>query len=110
MTVKKQKADYTGPVVYELYRMVPPGKTLFFYTVNHEYFYAQDQPKLQNKIKMNIKNIEFYEEVEDDGRPPDSDEEEEEQSVCNYSLGIMNYTSGKPKSVIDEEYKPKSKH
>jgi NLR family CARD domain-containing protein 3 len=109
MTQKKQKDGYSGQVVYELYRMVPPGKTLYFYTVNHEYFYAQDQPKLQNKIKMNIKNIEFYEEIEDDGRPPESDEEEEE-SVFSYSLGIMNYTSGKPKSVIDEEYNPKNKH
>lgn len=60
--------------------MVPPGKSMYFYTVNHEYFYAKDQPKINCKAKIHIRNIEFIEVMEDDGRPPDSDEEEEDQA------------------------------
>lgn len=53
---------------------------MYFYTVNHEYFYAKDQPKINCKAKIHIRNIEFIEVMEDDGRPPDSDEEEEDQA------------------------------
>lgn len=97
-----------GPVRYVLTRMVPPGKSMYFFTVNHESFHAQDHPKVYNKIKIRIKNVEFDEVMEDDGRPPDSDEEEEE-TVFSYSIGVMNYTSGKTKSVLDEDYRPINK-
>ena len=108
MIQKEQESD-DEPITYYLYRMVPPGKSLYFYTSNHELEYAQDQPKIYNKIKLNIKHIEFDEVMEDDGRPPDSDEEEEE-SIFNYSISIMNITSGKTRPVLDEDYHPLCKH
>ena len=108
MLQKNQLSD-DDPVIYYIYRMVPPGKTLYFYTSNHELEYANDQPKIYNKIKLNIKHIEFDEVLEDDGRPPDSDEEEEE-TIFNYSLSIMNVTSGKTKTILDENYNSILRH
>ena len=107
--IQKEQESSSDPVVYYLYRMVPPGKSMYFFTVNHELQYAQDHPKIYNKIKLEIKHIEFDEELEDDGRPPDSDEEEEE-TIFNYSISIMNWTSGKTKSILDEYYNPNNRH
>lgn len=107
--LKVEPKSSKDSVKYVLYRMVPPGKSMYFFTVNHEYFHALDHPKSYNKIKINIKNVEFDEALEDDGRPPDSDDEAEEESVFSYSIGVMNYTSGKPFNVLDEDYTPMNK-
>lgn len=106
--VRVESTKKSAPVSYMLERMVPPGKSMYFYTVNHEHFYAKDALKVIHNNPVIIKNIEFDEVVEDDGRPPDSDEEEEE-SIFSYSIPIMNYTSGKTRQVLDEDYKPISK-
>lgn len=109
MTKRKTKRE-SDPVVYEIFRMVPPGKSEYFYTVNHEEFFAQDQPKVYSKIKTIIKNIEFEEVLEDDGRPLDSEHElEDEQTEFNYSIAIMNFTSGKTKPVVNDSYVPVNK-
>lgn len=105
----KDERHHDGRVRYYVYRMVPPGKIYYFFTINHEAQYAQDHPKIAKKIKFKVKNIEFDELVEDDGRPPDSDEEEEEK-IFSFSLGVMNFTSGRTKQVLDEEYEPIPKH
>lgn len=109
LMLRREPRSSKESVTYILYRMVPPGKTTYFYTVNHEAFHALDQPKVYHKMKLKIKNVEFDEVIEDDGRPPDSDEEEEEERIFSYSVGIMNYTTGKPKPVLDEDYLPISK-
>lgn len=109
LMMRREARSSKEPVTYILYRMVPPGKTMYFYTVNHEAFHALDQLKVSHKMKINIKNVEFDEVIEDDGRPPDSDEEEEEERIFSYSVGVMNYTVGKPKPVLDEDYKPINK-
>lgn len=106
--VKVDPVSKHAPVTYTLERMIPPGKSMYFYTVNHEHFYAKDAQKVIHNNPVIIKNIEFDEVIEDDGRPPESDEEEEE-SIFSYSIPIMNYTSGKTRQVLDEDYKPISK-
>jgi len=102
---KVESSSGTNNVKYVLHRMVPAGKSMYFFTVNHEYFFARDHPKILNKIPIRIHKVEFDEVLEDDGRPPDSDEEEEE-TVFDYSIGTMNYTSGRPKEALDDEYLP----
>ena len=101
--IKEETLNATGEVKYFVYRMVPPGKVSYFFTINHEVNYAQDHPKVAKKIKYRVKNVEFNEVMEDDGRPPDSDEEEEE-TVFNYSIGVMNFRFGRPRPVLDEDY------
>lgn len=76
--MQKVEGGWKSADTYEITRMVPPGKSMYFFTVNHEYFHAKDHPKVNCKVKINIRDVEFFEVMEDDGRPPDSDEEEEE--------------------------------
>lgn len=44
--IKEETLNATGEVKYFVYRMVPPGKVSYFFTINHEVNYAQDHPKV----------------------------------------------------------------
>ena len=106
---KEETLSVNNEIKYSVFRMVPPGNVSYFFTINHEVNYAQDQPKIAKKIKYRVKNIEFSEVMEYDGRPPDSDEEEEE-TVFNYSIEVMNYRFGRPRPVLDEDYNEVNKN
>jgi len=105
LMMRVEPTNKNKPITYVLHRMVPPGKSIYFFTINHEYFYAKDHLKLQNRVSLLVKNVKFNEVLEDDGRPPDSDDDEEETEF-SYMIKMINYTSGKPKEVLNKQYEP----
>lgn len=76
---------------YKYTTMLPPGKVLYFFTLNKLVVHATDHSKLTQKYTQTISNIEHYDEIK------------------TYKIAKFHYLLQPQGKVLDENYKSKLK-